>query len=205
MFDYRKLYDDINGIDLILDRCNEQVEYYRRCVDTEISTSNDVDKIKYYKYAIANLENSIGEIIRNNPGNKAIVYLLCGLDLGESRFIRPTNSYLYSVLDKAIKYNDPNKLYMIYLRDIMYVKSIHNIIKEKINALSLSMDMNKTTDDSFKYSTNNLVSELNKMDLSEPINIDIVKYISEIYLMIFNLMDYYKVCMNEDIKKGLAW
>lgn len=204
MLYYTRLYDDSNGIDQILDQCNEQVEYYRKCIDIEISITNDVDIIKYYKYAIASLEDSIGGIIRHNPGNKAIVYLLCGLDLRKSGFTKPTNSYLYSVLDKAIKYSGLNKLYMIYLRDMLYVKSIHNVVKEKIDALSLSVDMNKTTDDSFEYSINNLVSELNKMDLLEPINTDIVKYISEIYLMISNLMDYYKACMNKYIKKGIT-
>lgn len=204
MLYYTRLYDDSNGIDQILDQCNEQVEYYRKCIDIEISTTNDVDIIKYYKYAIASLEDSIGGIIRHNPGHKAIVYLLCGLDLRKSGFTKPTNSYLYSVLDKAIKYSGLNKLYMIYLRDMLYVKSIHNVVKEKIDALSLSVDMNKTTDDSFEYSVNNLVSELNKMDLLEPINIDIVKYISEIYLMIFNLMDYHKARMTKYIKKGDA-
>lgn len=202
MLNYRRIYDDSNGIDLILDSCNEQVEYYRRCIDIEISTTNDVDIIEYYKHAIASLEDSIGGIIRHNPGNAAIVYLLCGVDLRESGFTKPSNSYLYSVLDEAIKYSGPNKLYMIYLRDMLYVKSIHNVVKEKIDTLSLSVDINKTTDDSFEYSTNNLVSELNKLDLLEPINVDIVKYISEIYLMIFNLMDYYKACMNKGIKKG---
>jgi hypothetical protein len=43
------------------------------------------------------------------------------------------------------------------------------------------------------------------MDLLEHINTDIVKYISEIYLMIFNMMDYYKARMNKDIKKGITW
>lgn len=182
MLDYTRLYDDSNGIDLILDQCNEEVKYYRRYIDIEISTTNDVDIIKYYKYAIAILEDSIGGIIRHNPGNKAIVYLLCGLDLRKSGFTKPTNSYLYSILDKAIKYSGLNKLYMIYLRDMLYVKSIHNVVKEKIDALSLHVDMSKTTDDSFEYSINNLVSELNKMDLLEPINTDIVKYIYQRYI-----------------------
>ena len=202
MLNYTRIYDDSKGIDLILDSCNEQVEYYRKCIDIEISTTNDVDIIKYYKYAIASLEDSIGGIIKHNPGNVAIVYLLCGVDLRESGFGKPSNTYLYSVLDKAIKCSGPNKLYMIYLRDMLYVKSIHNVVKEKIDILSLSVDMNKTTDDSFEYSINNLVSELNKLDLLDPINIDIVKYISEIYLMIFNLMDYYKARINKGIKKG---
>ena len=204
MLNYTRIYDDSNGIDQILDQCNEQLEYYIRCIDIEISTTNDVDIIKYYKRAISSLEDSIGGIIRHHPGNKAIVYLLCGLDLRKSGFTKSTNSYLYSILDKAIKYSGLNKLYMIYLRDMLYVKSIHNVVKEKIDALSLSVDMNKTTDDSFEYSINNLVSELNKMDLLEPINTDIVKYISEIYLMIFSLMDYHKACMNKYIKKGDA-
>lgn len=205
MLDYTRLYDDSNGIDLILDQCNEEIKYYRRYIDIEISTTNDADIIKYYKYAIASLEDSIGGIIRHNPGNEAIVYLLCGVDLREPGFIKPSNSYLYSRFDKVIKCSGLNKLYMIYLRDMLYVKSIHNVVKEKIDALSLPVDMNKTTDDNFEYSTNNLVSELNKTDLLEPINTDIVKYISEIYLMIFNLMDYYKARMNKDIKKGITW
>lgn len=87
---------------------------------------------------------------------------------------------------------------------MLYVKSIHNVVKEKIDALSLHVDMSRTTDDSFEYSINNLVSELNKMDLLEPINTDIVKYISEIYVMIFSLMDYHKARMNKYIKKGIT-
>ena len=59
MFDFKKIHDDNNGIDIILDSCNEQLNYYRMCMDTEISTDNNSDKIKYYKYAIANLENTI--------------------------------------------------------------------------------------------------------------------------------------------------
>ena len=114
MLNYTRIYDDSNGIDQILDQCNEEIKYYRRYIDIEISTTNDADIIKYYKYAIASLEDSIGGIIRHNPGNKALVYLLCGLDLRESGFTKPTNSYLYSILDKAIKYSGLNKLYMIY-------------------------------------------------------------------------------------------
>lgn len=67
MLNYTRIYDDSKGIDLILDSCNEQVEYYRKCIDIEISTTNDVDIIKYYKYAIASLEDSIGGIIGHNP------------------------------------------------------------------------------------------------------------------------------------------
>ena len=122
---------------------------------------------------------------------------------GEIWVIRPSNFYLYSVLDKAIKYTGPNKLYMIYLRSMIYVKSIHNVVKEKIDTLSLSVDINIISDDSFKYSINNLITKLTKLDLLENIDNDGVKYISEIYLMIFNLMDYYKIQMNEDIKKGI--
>lgn len=198
MLNYTRIYDDSNGIDQILDSCNEQVEYYRRCIDIEISTTNDVDIIKYYKYAIASLEDSIGGIIRHNPGHKAIVYLLCGLDLRKSGFTKPTNSYLYSVLDKAIKYSGLNKLYMIYLRDMLYVKSIHNVVKEKIDALSLSVDMTKAIDDAFEYSTNNIISELKKMDLLDPIDVDRVKYISDIYLMIFRLLAYHSEFIKDD-------
>lgn len=191
MFGFRKLYDDSNGIDLILDSCNEQVKYYRRCIDAEITTDNNLDKIKYYKYAIANLENAIRGITKDNPGNKAIIYLFCGLELIKPNFITSSHFYLYSMLGKAIKCNGPNELYMIYLRDTLYVKSIHNVVTETIDNLSISVDMTKTSNDTFKYSTNNIISELKKMDLLDPIDVDRVKYISEIYLMIFNLMDYH--------------
>lgn len=43
MLYYTRLYDDSNGIDQILDQCNEQVEYYRKCIDIEISTTNAVE------------------------------------------------------------------------------------------------------------------------------------------------------------------
>lgn len=205
MLNYTRIYDDSNGIDQILDQCNEEIKYYRRYIDIEISTTNDADIIKYYKYAIASLEDSIGGIIRHHPGNKAIVYLLCGLDLRKSGFTKPTNSYLYSVLDKAIKYSGLNKLYMIYLRDMLYVKSIHNVVKEKIDALSLSVDMNKTTDDVFEYSINNIISELKKMDLLDPIDVDRVKYISEIYLMIFRLLAYHSEFIEDDKEEKVKW
>lgn len=190
MFDFRKLYDDSTGIDIILDKCDEQVEYYKKAMDAEISTDNNSDKIKYYRYAIANLENTIGDIIKDNPGNKAVVYLLCALDQKTSGFAA-SNLYFYTVLSKAIEYRDINQLYMIYLRDTIYVKSLHNVIKERINELSIFVDMSKSNDDNFGYSTNNIISELEKMDLLEHIDIDRVKYISEIYVMIFGLMDYY--------------
>jgi hypothetical protein len=184
MLNYTRIYDDSNGIDQILDQCNEEIKYYRRYIDIEISTTNDADIIKYYKRAISSLEDSIGGIIRHHPGNKAIVYLLCGLDLRESGFTKPTNSYLYSVLDKAIKCNRLNQLYMIYLRDTIYVKSLHNVVKENIDKLSISVDMNRSNDDSFEYSINNIISELKKMDLLEAIDVNRVIYISEIYLMV---------------------
>ena len=87
--------------------------------------------------------------------------------------------------------NRLNRLYMIYLRDTIYVKSLHNVVKESIDRLTISMDMTKASDDAFEYSTNNIISELKKMDLLEPIDVDRVEYISEIYLMIFSLMDYH--------------
>nr|DAK52869.1 MAG TPA: hypothetical protein [Caudoviricetes sp.] len=198
MFDFKKIHDDNNGIDIILDSCNEQLNYYRMCMDTEISTDNNSDKIKYYKYAIANLENTIRGIIKNNPGHEAIAYLLRGLGLIEPKFIEPSPFYMCSVLFKAIKCNRLNRLYMIYLRDTIYVKSLHNVVKESIDKLSISVDMTKTSDDAFEYSINNIISELKKMDLLDPIDVDIVKYISEIYLMIFDLMKYHSKFIKDD-------
>ena len=191
MFDFKKIHDDNNGIDIILDSCNEQLNYYRMCMDTEISTDNNSDKIKYYKYAIANLENTIRGIIKNNPGHEAIAYLLRGLGLIEPKFIEPSNRYMYTVLGTAINCNALNQLYMIYLRDTIYAKSIHNMIKQSIDKLSISVDMTKVSDDAFEYSINNIISELKKMDLLDPIDVDRVKYISEIYLMIFRLLVYH--------------
>lgn len=198
MLNYTRIYDDSNGIDQILDSCNEQVEYYRKCIDIEISTTNDVDIIKYYKYAIAGLEDSIRGIIRHNPGNKAIAYLLRGLGLIEPKFIEPSNRYMYTVLGTAINCNGLNQLYMIYLRDTVYTKSIHTMIKQSIDKLSISVDMTKVSDDAFEYSTNNIISELKKMDLLDPIDVDRVKYISEIYLMIFDLMKYHSKFIKDD-------
>lgn len=193
MFDFAKLHDDNNGIDIILDDCNEQLNYYRTCMDMEISTDNNSGKIKYYKYAIANLENTIRGIIKDNPGHEAIAYLLRGLGL-----IEPSNFYMYPVLGKAIKCNGLNQLYMIYLRDTIYVKSLHDVIKQRIDKLSISVDMGRSSDDSFEYNINNIISELKKMDLLEPIDVDKVKYISEVYLMIFSLIGYYSKCMKYD-------
>lgn len=198
MFDFKKIHDDNNGIDIILDSCNEQLNYYRMCMDTEISTDNNSDKIKYYKYAIANLENTIRGIIKNNPGHEAIAYLLRGLGLIEPEFIEPSNFYMYSVLGKAIKCNGLNRLYMIYLRDTIYVKSLHNVVKEIIDKLSISVDMTKVSDDTFEYSINNIISELKKIDLLDPIDVDKVKYISEIYLMIIRLMAYHSEFIKDD-------
>lgn len=198
MFDFKKIHDDNNGIDIILDSCNEQLNYYRMCMDTEISTDNNSDKIKYYKYAIANLENTIRGIIKNNPGHEAIACLLRGLGLIEPNFIEPSHFYMCSVLVKAIKCNRLNRLYMIYLRDTIYVKSLHNVVKENIDKLSISVDTNRSNDDSFEYSINNIISELKKMDLLEAIDVDRVRYISEIYLMIFSLMGYYSEFIKDD-------
>lgn len=198
MLYYTRLYDDSNGIDQILDQCNEQVEYYRKCIDIEISTTNDVDIIKYYKYAIASLENTIRGIIKNNPGHEAIACLLRGLGLIEPNFIEPSHFYLYSLLGKAIMCSRLNRLYMIYLRDTMYVKSLHNVVKESIDKLSISVDMTKVSDDTFEYSINNIISERKKMDLLDPIDIDRVKYISEIYLMIFRLLAYHSEFIEDD-------
>ena len=205
MFDFAKLHDDNNGIDIILDDCNEQLNYYRTCMDMEISTDNNSGKIKYYKYAIANLENTIRGIIKDNPGHEAIAYLLRGLGLIEPKFIEPSNFYMYSVLGKAIKCNGLNQLYMIYLRDTIYAKSIHNMINQSIDKLSISVDMTKVSDDAFEYSTNNIISELKKMDLLDPIDVDKVKYISEIYLMIFSLMGYYSKFIKDDIDEEGKW
>lgn len=205
MFDFKKIHDDNNGIDIILDSCNEQLNYYRMCMDTEISTDNNSDKIKYYKYGISNLENTIRGIIKNNPGHEAIAYLLRGLGLIEPKFIEPSYFYMCSVLVKAIKCNRLNRLYMIYLRDTMYVKSLHNVVKESIDKLSISVDMTKTSDDVFEYSTNNIISELKKMDLLEPIDVDRVEYISEIYLMIFSLMGYYSEFIKDDKEEKVKW
>lgn len=205
MFDFAKLHDDNNGIDIILDDCNEQLNYYRTCMDMEISTDNNSGKIKYYKYAIANLENIIRGIIKDNPGHEAIAYLLRGLGLIEPKFIEPSNFYMYSVLGKAIKCNGLNQLYMIYLRDTIYAKSIHNMINQSIDKLSISVDMTKVSDDAFEYSTNNIISELKKMDLLDPIDVDKVKYISEIYLMIFSLMGYYSKFIKDDIDEEGKW
>lgn len=198
MFDFKKIHDDNNGIDIILDSCNEQLNYYRMCMDTEISTDNNSDKIKYYKYAIVNLENTIRGIFNNTPGHEAIACLLRGLGLIEPNFIEPSHFYMCSVLVKAIKCNRLNRLYMIYLRDTIYVKSLHNVVKENIDKLSISVDMNRSNDDSFEYSINNIISELKKMDLLEAIDVDRVRYISEIYLMIFSLMGYYSEFIKDD-------
>lgn len=205
MFDFKKIHDDNNGIDIILDSCNEQLNYYRMCMDTEISTDNNSDKIKYYKYAIANLENTIRGIIKNNPGHEAIAYLLRGLGLIEPKFIEPSNRYMYTVLGTAINCNGLNQLYMIYLRDTIYAKSIHNMIKQSIDKLSISVDMTKVSDDAFEYSTDNIISELKKMDLLDPIDVDKVKYISEIYLMIFSLMGYYSKFIKDDMEEEGKW
>lgn len=198
MLNYTRIYDDSNGIDQILDQCNEEIKYYRRYIDIEISTDNNSDKIKYYKYAIANLENTIRGIIKNNPGHEAIACLLRGLGLIEPNFIEPSHFYMCSVLVKAIKCNRLNRLYMIYLRDTIYVKSLHNVVKENIDKLSISVDMTKVGDDTFEYSINNIISELKKMDLLDPIDVDRVKYISEIYLMIIRLMAYHSEFIKDD-------
>jgi len=174
-------------------------------MDREISTDNDSDKIKYYKYAIANLENTIRGIIKNNPGHEAIAYLLRGLGLIEPKFIEPSNHYMYMILGKAIKCNGLDQLYMIYLRDTIYTKSIHNMVEQSIDKLSISVDMNRSNDDSFEYSTNNIISELKKMDLLEAIDVDRVRYISEIYLMIFSLMGYYGELIKDDKEEKVKW
>ena len=51
---------------------------------------------------------------------------------------------------------------MIYLRDTIYVKSLHDVIKQRIDKLSISVDMGRSSDDSFEYNINNIISELKK-------------------------------------------
>ena len=205
MIDFTRIRDDANGIDTILFECNDQLEYYKRVMDNEISNRNNPDIIEYYKSRITNLEKSIIEITKDNPGNTAIIYLLSGINLNKRGFIGPTNCYLYHVLQKVVGYDGFDKLYMIYMRGMIYVKSIHNIVRDTITKLSISISIDKVTDSSFEYNINNIISEINKLNLSEPINTDIIKYISEIYVMIFDLMDYYKTLMEYDKKKGLIW
>ena len=94
---------------------------------------------------------------------------------------------------------------MIYLRDTIYVKSLHNVVKENIDKLSISVDMNRSNDDSFEYSINNIISELKKMDLLEAIDVNRVIYISEIYLMIFSLMGYYSEFIKDDKEEKIKW
>nr|DAR65107.1 MAG TPA: hypothetical protein [Caudoviricetes sp.] len=198
MFSFEEIYDDTMGIYSILDDCNDQLEYYTKTIDMEISTSNDLNKIKYYESCISNIKKSIDCIIRDNPGHNAIVALLCGINLSRYNFIKPSNSYSYSMLDNSIRYDSMGKLCMVYLRDEYYIKSVHNIVKDVVISLSISSDINKTMDDSFEYSINNLSLELEKLDLDKPIDAVKVKYISEIYVMIFDLIDYYI----NDFKKG---
>lgn len=205
MIDFTRIRDDANGIDTILFECSDQLEYYKRVIDNEISNRNNPDIIEYYKSRITNLEKSIIEITKDNPGNTAIIYLLSGINLNKRGFIGPTNCYLYHVLQKAVGYDGFDKLYMIYMRGMIYVKSIHNIVRDTITKLSISISIDKVNDSSFEYNINNIISEINKLNLSEPINTDIIKYISEIYVMIFDLMDYYKTVMEYDKKKGLIW
>lgn len=205
MIDFTRIRDDANGIDTILFECNDQLEYYKRVMDSEISNRNNPDIIEYYKSRITNLEKSIIEITKDNPGNTAIIYLLSGINLNKRGFIGPTNCYLYHVLQKAVGYDGFDKLYMIYMRGMIYVKSIHNIVRDAITKLSISISIDKVNDSSFEYNINNIISEINKLNLSEPINTDIIKYISKIYVMIFDLMDYYKTLMEYDKKKGLIW
>ena len=205
MIDFTRIRDDANGIDTILFECDDQLEYYKRVMDNEISNRNNPDIIEYYKSRITNLEKSIIEITKDNPGNTAIIYLLSGINLNKRGFIGATNCYLYHVLQKAVGYDGFDKLYMIYMRGMIYVKSIHNIVRDTITKLSISISIDKVNDSSFEYNINNIISEINKLNLSEPINTDIIKYISEIYVMIFDLMDYYKTLMEYDKKKGLIW
>ena len=87
----------------------------------------------------------------------------------------------------------------------MYVKSLHNVVKESIDKLSISVDMTKTSDDVFEYSINNIISELRKMDLLDPIDVDRVKYIFEIYLMIFDLMKYHSEFIKDDKEEKVKW
>ena len=85
-----------------------------------------------------------------------------------------------------------NKLSMIYLRDTFYIESVYRVVKDTVDGLSISLITDGIDDDGFEYSVNNLISELGKLDLQEPVDINKVRYISEIYLMIFVLLEYYK-------------
>ena len=192
MFDFMELYVEARCVWRILDEYDEALEYYKQSLDDKKSKDNNLDKINYYTSNIEKIEKLIETVLEQYPGVTGVWDLLYVLDSENFKFIHPANRYICSLLNRCINRNGMNKLSMVYLRDIVYIESLYKAVKDAVDGLSISIDISKIDDDYFEYNVSNLISELEKLNLQEPVDINKIKYISEIYLMIFNLMDYYK-------------
>lgn len=163
-----------------------------KCIDIEKSKDNNLYKINYYESGIKKIENLTKNVLEEYPGARGVTDLLYILNKENYEFIHPANRFISTFLNRCINYTGMNKLSMIYLRDTFYIESVYKAVKDTVDGLSISLITDGIDDDGFEYSVNNLISELGKLDLQEPVDINKVRYISEIYLMIFVLLEYYK-------------
>lgn len=192
MFNFMELYRESRRVWRILEEHEEGLEYYKKCIDIEKSKDNSLDKINYYESGIKKIENLTKNVLEEYPGARGVTDLLYILNKENYEFIDPANRFISTFLNRCIKYTGMNKLSMIYLRDTFYIESVYKVVKDTVDGLSISLITDGIDDDGFEYSVNNLISELGKLDLQEPVDINKVRYISEIYLMIFVLLEYYK-------------
>jgi hypothetical protein len=77
MLNYTRIYDDSNGIDQILDSCNEQLEYYIRCIDID-------DMIKY----------SLDETVKNIKNNHGVD----DIDMDKAETVMNIYNRIYNIL-----------------------------------------------------------------------------------------------------------
>ena len=191
MFRFKELYKDAKSICSVVIEYSELLEYYTNCIDKETCRNNDLDKITYYKSNMHRTEYLLKNILETYPGIRAITKVLSGIDISGCTYMYPRDKYLYSLLEGAIEYTGNDSFSMIYLRDLYYIKSVHTVVEDTVDDLFIDIDLTKI-DDNFEYSTNNLRLVLEKLDITEPLDNNKIKYISEIYFMIFKIMDCYK-------------
>jgi len=192
MFNFMELYRESRRVWRILEEHEEGLEYYKKYINSEKSKDNNLDKINYYESGIKKIENLTKNVLEQYPGARGVTDLLYILNKENYEFIHPANRFISTFLNRCINYTGMNKLSMIYLRDTFYIESVYKAVKDTVDGLSISLISDGIDDDGFEYSVNNLISELGKLDLQEPVDINKVRYISEIYLMIFVLLEYYK-------------
>ena len=188
MFSFEEMYDEVCGIDWVLESLDDSKKFYIKGLSDNVCERNRI-----YHDAIGNTDKIIEMIYKYNPGIDAISSILCAIDSWNSLDINLIEAYSRKrkVLGNALSAS-VHGIHDMYNRDTFYIESVYKVVKDTVDGLSISLITDGIDDDSFEYSVNNLISELGKLDLQEPVDINKVRYISEIYLMIFVLLEYYK-------------